>query len=603
MNEESEVQPFYASTFHVEDNDRGLFGIDLADKVQCDRQYIYDTGIIAPEALLLPYTGVNIDGIVKDIMKVSKLSTTAPRNKYLLASLRGVGGGKTRMIEETRIRLGLLYPNWLPITVTYNHKTSICNSEYGWKDPNVIVAFAVCSRMIASVYNIPISIAQIRMDAVLKGTGRRKKTGAEMRRLVENLILGTVLHIAERVKRVKPSVDSLVLFIDESAKLIEHPKFTTGDNIDGYALLRQTILGDSVGQVFKTSLVMTSLNVSVFGTTESDRIIKPIVLASRLPVDHIVNMMWLPSFAASSTPIDAREKLMLKWLAASVSAAPRLVELMGQALQAEFADTRSASSQGYCLRQSMGAVLSEFESYVLAYYGDLLFPAGEYLHALIHQQKLVMDDNTLEYIRSSTFTNSIKEFGGKKKENRFIVPESALCLLGNAGEVTSADVNRREIQKEFQAIWANLKDHIQSLNSPLGQPLEDVFARVLRMRLLSAHLQQSSPCLTTLKDLLAIDVDAIKYTIGGTPYNSAKISPSGKFVLQDGVKKNFQQWETDTFDRVGRIDESLAKKVFYRIYYLKILSFQLKSNVTKYGVADVDLSGKSLSEPSLLRWC
>ena len=58
MNKESEIQPFFGNTFHVEDNDRGLFGIELAEKVQCNRQYIYDTGIIDSESLLLPYTGV-----------------------------------------------------------------------------------------------------------------------------------------------------------------------------------------------------------------------------------------------------------------------------------------------------------------------------------------------------------------------------------------------------------------------------------------------------------------------------------------------------------------------------------------------------------------
>ena len=130
MNEESEIQPFFGNTFHVEDKDRGLFGIVLADKIQCDRQYIYDTGIIAVETLLLPYTGVNIDEIVQDIITASKLSPSAPRSKYLMATLRGVGGGKTRMIEETRIRMGLLYPNWLPIAITFNHKTHASDNDF-----------------------------------------------------------------------------------------------------------------------------------------------------------------------------------------------------------------------------------------------------------------------------------------------------------------------------------------------------------------------------------------------------------------------------------------------------------------------------------------
>ena len=106
-------------------------------------------------------------------------------------------------------------------------------------------------------------------------------------------------------------------------------------------------------------------------------------------------------------------------------------------------------------------------------------------------------------------------------------------------------------------------NHITSDPSPpLGQPLEDVFARVLRMMILSMHLKEHSPGQTTLMDLLAIDMSAIKYTIGGTPYNAAKISGTGETVEQDGVvRKNLKQWEKDTFEDACS-EESFAKKRF-----------------------------------------
>ena len=107
--------------------------------------------------------------------------------------------------------------------------------------------------------------------------------------LAENLIVGIVRHIAGRVQKVNPSIDSMVLFIDEPVKLIENKMFPKDGDDDRYAHLRQTILGESVGKVFNTSLVMTSLNVSVFGITESGRRIIPVVLTSKLSVDHIVD--------------------------------------------------------------------------------------------------------------------------------------------------------------------------------------------------------------------------------------------------------------------------------------------------------------------------
>ena len=217
------------------------------------------------------------------------------------------------MIEETRIRMGLQYPNWLPIAITFNHKTNVLlPKENAWKDPNIIVAYAVCCRMMATVYNITLEGAQERMDDALAMKGSESFKTSESK-FAGNLIVGTVQHIAERMKKAKPDVDSLVLFIDETAKLIESSsEYFTGVKDDGYMQLRQTILGDRIGRIFKTSLVMTSLNVSVFGKTDSDRIIKPVVLAAKLPVDHIVDKIWIPSFHPSSAPLNATEKSMLK---------------------------------------------------------------------------------------------------------------------------------------------------------------------------------------------------------------------------------------------------------------------------------------------------
>ena len=501
------------------------------------------------------------------------------------------------MIEETRIRMGLQYPNWLPIAITFNHKTNVLlPKENAWKDPNIIVAYAVCCRMMATVYNITLEGAQERMDDALAMKGSESFKTRESG-FAGNLIVGTVQHIAERMKKAKPDVDSLVLFIDETAKLIESSsEYFTGVNDDGYMHLRQTILGDRIGRIFKTSLVMTSLNVSVFGKTDSDRIIKPVVLAAKLPVDHIVDKIWIPSFHPSSAPLNATEKSMLKWLAASVSAAPRLVEIMGNALKTEFTNTWSASRQGLTLRQAMGAVLLQFTEMRKCYYSKVQFPVGKYLYALINELPIAIDAKTLRYVRSSTFTNSITEFdfSDTKDENQLIVPESALCLLASTGQMDSDEIIAMEIQKEFKEIWGNLLNHITSDPSPpLGQPLEDVFARMLRMRILSSHLKERRPGQTTLKDLLAIDMSAIKYTIGGTPYKAAKISGTGKTVEQDGVpQKNLEQWEKDTFEYAGS-EESYAKKDF--------LSKLLSREIIVPQLAGVELRTLSSSQ-NLTAW-
>ena len=195
---------------------------------------------------------------------------------------------------------------------------------------------------------------------------------------------------------------------------------------------------------------------------------------------------------------------MLKWLAASVSAAPRLVELMGNALTEEFANTWSAGRQGLTLRQAMGAVLLTFDSMRDGCYGNIQFPVGKHLHALIHGKPVAMAAATLRCVRSSSFTNSISNFPGQSTESQFVVPECALCLLASTGRVEvvdSDDIIAAEIQNEFEEIWGNLLRHIASDPSPpRAQPLEDVFARVLRARILSSHLNGRSPGQTTLQE-------------------------------------------------------------------------------------------------------
>jgi len=359
INEDNVVNSFFVWPFNIQDKacTRLCDGVELARKLNFDLRFINETAIMETTNLHLPFTGVNIESIINDITTASKIDPKASRRKYLLGTLRGVGGGKTRMIEECRIRMGLLYPNWLPIAITFNHQTEIRKSDYSWKDSDLMISYAICCRIISSVYSISIEEAQISTNIVLKSV-MEEYVGKEAL-LAIDLIVGTVSHVAARVKQKKPTVDSFVLFIDECAKLIENSPFPNEN--DPYSSMRRTILGEDVGKILKTSLVMTSLNISVFGITDSSRATKPVVLASKLSVEHIVTKIWIPPFNSSSKKTGKRDIAILKLLAATVNSAPRLVELMGRALRNEFENTWPVSRVGQSLTQSLGAVLEDYE--------------------------------------------------------------------------------------------------------------------------------------------------------------------------------------------------------------------------------------------------
>jgi hypothetical protein len=118
------------------------------------------------------------------------------------------------------------------------------------------------------------------------------------------------------------------------------------------------------------------------------------------------------------------------------------------------------------------------------------FPIGKYLYALIYGKPVALDNITLGLIRTSTFTNLIAQFQ-EEVSKPDIIPESALSLLADAKFFDSVpNFYEEQIKGEIEHIWMKLKMHVQSPAPAKGTVLEDIFARVFRMRILSAYLKE-----------------------------------------------------------------------------------------------------------------
>lgn len=102
------------------------------------------------------------------------------------------------MIEECRVRLGLLYPKWLPIAITFNQMARASKEDFSWKIEDSIVAYAICCRIISLAYTIPIYEAQNLTKKGLKSV--MDLYDDDMKRLSIDLIVGNV----GMVKVVKP---------------------------------------------------------------------------------------------------------------------------------------------------------------------------------------------------------------------------------------------------------------------------------------------------------------------------------------------------------------------------------------------------------------
>lgn len=125
------------------------------------------------------------------------------------------------------------------------------------------------------------------------------------------------------------------------------------------------------------------------------------------------------------------------------------------------------ADRGKGLKDSMAVILSTYENPQARYYPKMTFPVGKYLHALVSGQSITVDNTVLEYVRKSTFTNSITSFyvANDVTDGDSIVPESSLSLLARAKIRNSSNEYEKEIKEEFDAVWDDLKTHILSKKS------------------------------------------------------------------------------------------------------------------------------------------
>lgn len=185
---------------------------------------------------------------------------------------------------------------------------------------------------------------------------------------------------------------------------------------------------------------------------------------------------------------------------------------------------------------------------------------------------IAVDNTVLQYVRRSAFTNSISSFYvAKAATNEYsIFPESSLSLLAcaDSGKLL-ANKNEKKIKEEFvEAVWNDLKTNILSKRGTTAKGqvvLEDIFPRVLRMRLLSTHLKGRKKRQSTLMELFAIDINSIMCTVGSRPYNAANTSSCCSsnyysFKQEDGVDRSAKDTKirlNSSAIRIGRRKSAL----------------------------------------------
>eukprot|EP00300_Choanocystis_sp_HF-7_P021232 c20755_g1_i1.p1 GENE.c20755_g1_i1~~c20755_g1_i1.p1 ORF type:complete len:725 (+),score=131.81 c20755_g1_i1:52-2226(+) len=267
------------------------------------------------------------------------------RDKALIATVRGMGGGKTRAFEELRREL-MDMGNVLPLAITYNNQTKVQPFERTMVDdkinPRRVLTRTVVFRMACVLYEMTISPSAFLQTFPNNHAKRLTAPDAFLKWDDDDFVRGFVLHAVERVNKareeqnvldeqiklknriVREKVTRFALLIDEFVAVAAAVGLD-GPEKDALAPIRSALL-DWDDTPYETALAVSSLKSAPLGETESGRQILGLKLASKLDEAQIVDGWWKVSekeFNLFS---------LLKRFASTVHDVPRAVQVAAEVL-------------------------------------------------------------------------------------------------------------------------------------------------------------------------------------------------------------------------------------------------------------------------------
>lgn len=402
------------------------------------------------------YLDVNVDQLITNVFKTAAL-TPGERSKPLLATVRGVGGGKTRCLEEVRRDL-LLKDGCLPIGITFNLRTCGTKDVNFWcydRESELAAALSIVVRMLYAVFGTTDSfdywIKKVTQSLPFLDDCDEVK-GVE-------LIRNTAHVIVDIITQYRP-IDTLVVLIDESlvldTELRRNYPVSLGGCTDPLWVVRSAFLDSKLHPNVDTALMMASLGLSPIGRTSSNRLVTPVVLPARLNPKKVVDT-WL-----CLADLSPKETNLLLFLVATMNNLPRTLQYLKT-----FCDQwRRCDVLGPDWIH--GAYDNSIES--LKHLYEPLFPSTRLFHHIIFQDDICIDDEVANAIEDSIITNSLDQF----KKGSTLVPQSSPLMLIAA----KASTNR----SPAQAVLRALIEGILAPTSTVGDVLKQLFLGCLQVR-------------------------------------------------------------------------------------------------------------------------
>ena len=427
-----------------------------------------------------PLLGLNLNESLELVERVFR-TPPSTRAKPVIATVRGVGSGKTRILEELRHSLNQK-SNTVAIAITYNFNTAIMDPEIClYNNQSVFMVMSVIMRMMTVLYELPLEV----LVNIFRESSAISKIpdGA-----VGHLLPAFITHFVTQMRAQGKPVENVVILIDETVAAVDTITrcFRIEEGRDLMSMVRDSVLSRPITGGINTALVVSSLEISPIGQTSSSRITLPLVLAASLPVREVVLTWWLqgnPDFWVSVHPLDMYR---LGVLASCDNNMPSLLETAA-AFVASCIDVLTDGHGPHIDGKFVQALWRDLDlTLVGRYSGEPSLPSAKMLHAIVFKEPIPVDKECMALIRNSVLTNSLRSF----MPGSSIYPETCLLTLVKCAERDQ----RRDYKLVGGAVVKTMRDIEMVLLSqnPEGELLEILGVDWTLVRMYTAGFDKQS---------------------------------------------------------------------------------------------------------------
>jgi hypothetical protein len=524
---------------------------------------------------------------IAEINDVLKIDPDA-RMKPLLATVKGSGGGKTRLLEETRRALNKR-EDTLAIGVTFNSNTTYSVGENRISETDTLplhfdAVLSVMTRIVAVLYQEPFDDVINAFSESAHNLDRKKlytdRNLAKFFRSFLNAVMDTLVarDHGGKLKNLVLLVDEVMRPLDATRRSLQSDGIAEKNLIssqfnDFLSALNQGVLnerlGGATGREWNTALLISSLEVSPLEKTLSGRSI--ILLPTGvLSSQSIVYEWWRQRVNIEPSAI-ATAKLTL--LAEMLKTIPRLVENTNDFL----VNKEKESSTSAPLKIDAALIRPLFQHLLRKVEVQFSVPDNinpQKLFGLVYGRKVYLDQESIYLMRTSFFTNTLDRIREKDVTLEF-VPQGNLVMLafydqdrlkslyGNS--ILETDIEWNDPERVFLNVYLTIINSTVNKGSE-GDALEKATLGWIMARLIAA--QKAGIKEMPLHEFLAVSEDSLR--IGEAPPIHVKIPTAiglddkvfedQAFSVLPTISNNFEKF-ADEFNKI-QLGRRAVVKVF-----------------------------------------